>query len=129
MFGRPQPAGCLMSAEHPRVPKQGELHMFDPKWRRAFGLMLLATLAVATHAVTADKPKGKPGAGPPGAEAAGPGDKPYQDWKKVTKDAEVQKGFLTLYKKRENLYLELRPDQLDKPVLGIFSFGKGIGSN
>ena len=38
-------------------------------------------------------------------------------------------GDFTLYKKRENLYLELAPNQLDQPVLGIFSLARGIGSN
>ncbi|MFM9587524.1 hypothetical protein, partial [Streptomyces caniscabiei] len=26
-------------------------------------------------------------------------------------------------------YLELKPDQLDKPVLGVFSLARGIGMN
>src|ERR1044072_587200 len=113
----------------PGFPKQGELHMFDHKWRGALVLGVLVALAISSQVLAADKPKGKPGAGAPGAEAAGAGDKPYQDWKKVTKEAEGQKGLLTLDKKRETLYLELKPDQLHKPVLGIFSSGKGIGSN
>src|ERR1041384_3225953 len=122
-------AACRVSTVGgaPGFPKQGELHMFDHKWRGALVLGVLVALAISSQVLAADTPKGKRGEGARGAGAAGAGKKPYQDWKKVTKDAEVQKGFLTLYKKRENLYLELKPDQLDKPVLGIFSFGKGIG--
>ena len=90
-------------------------------------LVLYAFLLAALPARAADKPPaGKPGGAAPTAEDK---DKPYQDWKKVTKDAEVKRGFLTLYSKRENLYLELKPDQLDKPVLGIFSLARGIGQN
>jgi hypothetical protein len=63
-----------------------------------------------------------------GRRGAADKDKPYGDWKKVTKDAEVMQGFFTLYKKRENLYLEIAPDQMGKPVLGIFSLARGIGS-
>ena len=100
--------------------------MFAHEWRRALGVAALATLAVSTQSVAADKPKAMPQGGTPGADA---GAAPFQDWKKITKDAEVQKGFFTLYKKHENLYLELKPDQLGKPVLGVFSFAKGIGSN
>ena len=83
----------------------------------------------AARARQDDKPPaGKGAAAPPGAGAEDK-DKPYQDWKKVTKDSEMKKGFFTLYSKRENLYLEIRPDQLDKPVLGIFSLAQGIGQS
>ena len=91
-------------------------------------LVLIAALA-AWPAVAADKPPaGKPAGGAPPA-AGDEKDKPYADWKKVTKDAEVKKGFFTLYSKRENLYLELKPEQLDQSILGIFSLARGIGQN
>src|SRR5437867_2537387 len=89
-------------------------------------LALLVSMTLVMSASAAPTPKKGPG---PPAEAPGDKDKPFQDWKKVTKDAEISKGFFTVYKKRENLYLELTPDQLNKPVLGIFSFARGIGSN
>jgi hypothetical protein len=90
----------------------------------AVPLVLVAALLAAMPAIAAPKaPPAKP------AGAADEKDKPYQDWKKVTRDAEVKKGLFTLYHKRENLYLELAPDQLDKPVLGIFSLARGIGMN
>jgi len=101
---------------------------------RRFALTLAASAAVcallAPGALAAPKPKkgGKPDAAA-AAAAAGAADKPYGDWKKLTKDAEVIKGWFTLYRKRENLYMEIRPDQLDKEFLGIFSFARGIGSN
>jgi uncharacterized protein DUF4953/uncharacterized protein DUF5117 len=86
---------------------------------------LVASLLLALPALAADKPP----AGKPAGAAPDDKDKPYGDWKKLTKDAEVKKGFFTLYSKRENLYLELKPDQLDKPVLGVFSLARGIGMN
>jgi Met-zincin/Domain of unknown function (DUF5117) len=96
-------------------------------------VLLILTLAGGNAFATVgvpDKKGGKPGkGGDAAAVAAAAADKPFTDWKKVTKDAEMKKGFLTLYKKRENLYLELKPDQLDKPVLGIFSFARGIGQS
>lgn len=98
--------------------------------RSLLALILLALLA--TPAPADKKPSGKQGdaaAASAAAAAAGEKDKPYGDWKKLTKDSEVMKGFLTLYKKRENLYLELRPEQMGKPILGIFSFSRGIGQN
>jgi hypothetical protein len=97
---------------------------------RRIAVRALAALALLTLIVPAAqaKKKDKP-AEPAPAAAAAPADKPYGDWKKLTKDAEVMKGYITLYKKRENLYADLSPDQMDKPVLGIFSFARGIGQN
>jgi len=86
-------------------------------------LPLAAVLAALLVAPALAAPKKKPGA----AEAPAPADKPYQDWKKVTKDAETKKGFFTLHQKRENLYLEIKPDQLNKPFLGVWSIARGIG--
>lgn len=93
-------------------------------------LALLALLLFALPAIAADAkpPAGKPPAGKPAAPADDK-DKPFQEWSKVLKDATTMKGFFTLHRKRDNLYLEIRPDQLDKPMLGIFSFASGIGSN
>jgi len=91
----------------------------------AIPLALTALLLAALPALGAPKAP----AGKPGAAAADDKDKPYGDWKKLTKDAEVKKGFFTLHSKRENLYLELAPEQMDQPVLGIFSLARGIGMN
>jgi hypothetical protein len=90
------------------------------------GLALLSTLSFPASSFAKDKPS--PAKGGDAAPAAAP-EKPYGDWKKLTKDAEVMKGFITLYHKRENLYAELRPEQMGKPVLGIFSFARGIGQS
>ncbi|HKQ59530.1 MAG TPA: zinc-dependent metalloprotease, partial [Candidatus Eisenbacteria bacterium] len=93
-------------------------------FRSAAMFFVLALLVATQPSLGAPKPPaGKP------AGAGDDKDKPYQEWKKVTKDAEVKRGLFTLYQKRENLYLELAPDQLDKPVLGIFSLARGIGMN
>src|SRR4030095_8778399 len=69
------------------------------------GVALLTALVLPVASFAKDKPAPAKGdaAAPPAA------DKPYGDWKKLTKDAEVMKGFITLYHKRENLYAELRP--------------------
>ena len=97
--------------------------------RALCALVLATTFTGALEAHAADSPHGTPAGGAAGAAAAASAaaagdksDKPYGDWKKLTKDAEVMKGFFTLYKKRENLYLELQPEQLDKPFLSIVSY-------
>jgi len=96
---------------------------------RAIPLSVLLTLALALFIVPAALAKKSDDKPAPDAAAAAAADKPYGDWKKLTKDAEVMKGFITLYKKRENLYAEIRTDQMNMPVLGIFSFARGIGQN
>ena len=101
-----------------------------PQIRPLVVLALLALLCTAPAAGAATPaPAGKsgtPGKGDPESEDK---DKPFRDWKKVTKDAVVSHGYFTVHRKRDDLYLEIRPDQLDQPVLGIFSFARGIGSN
>lgn len=86
-------------------------------WAMAIALMMIPALAFA-----APKQKGNDKAAAPAAPES-----PYGDWKKLTKDAEVKKGLFTLYQKRENLYAEIRKDQLDTPVLAIWSIARGIG--
>ncbi len=96
------------------------------RFLRRLPLFTLAIALLVTSSVAFAAPKQKPDG--KGAEAgAGEKDKPFQDWKKITKDTETMTGFFTLYQKRENLYLEIKPEQLNQPVLGIFSLSRGIG--
>lgn len=98
-------------------------------------LVAFTLLTFASVALAADKPKGgkggKPGGPPAGAAAApgAPGDKPFAEWSKLTKDAEQKKGFFTLWKKRDNVYLEIAKEQLEQPFLYVVSLSRGIGSN
>ncbi len=92
-------------------------------------LLLIATLfgAVASAPAAAKpKPSDKDKAA---AAAAASAEKPFTDWKKLTKDAERKPGFMTLWRKRDNLYLELSKDEFEKPFLYITSLSRGIGSN
>ena len=99
--------------------------------RALTSLLLLAVLALPAAADKKKDDQGKPADAQAAAAAAAAGDKdkPYGDWKKLTKDAEVLKGYFTVYRKRESLYLEIRADQFNQPILGIFSLARGIGSN
>ena len=90
-----------------------------PRALLALAFAASCALAPAAFARAADAP----------APAPEKPDKPYGEWKKLTRDAEVKKGFFTLYHKRENLYLELKPAQMNAPFLSIVSFARGIGSN
>jgi len=66
-----------------------------PRALLALAFAASCALAPAAFARAADAP----------APAPEKPDKPYGEWKKLTRDAEVKKGFFTLYHKRENLYL------------------------
>src|SRR5262249_6138322 len=94
-------------------------------------LVALASPAAAKKKEQPPKDAGKPAAAaaPAGGAPGAPGDKPFAEWAKFTKDAEQTKGFLTYWKKRDNLYVEVAPDQLEKPFLYVVSLSRGIGSN
>ncbi|MCC6650478.1 MAG: zinc-dependent metalloprotease [Candidatus Eisenbacteria bacterium] len=86
----------------------------------AFALLALP----AAPAAFAAPPKPAAGAAAPAAP-----DKPFAEWKKTIKDAEEKKGFFTMWKKRDNLYLELKKEQFNKPFLYSVTYSRGIGSN
>ncbi len=88
-------------------------------------LSLSVALGVSIAAAAPAPSKGKPG----DSSAAGIPEKPFGEWKKVTKDAELKKGFFNLYKKRDILYLEVTKQQLAQPFLYVVSTKRGIGSN
>ena len=113
-----------------------ELSMRPSRARRTLStaviLIAAASLAGCAASNTAKAPASaaaRPAGAAPAGAAGAAADKPMQEWKKITKDAEKIPGYLTLWKKRENLYLELPKEMLNVPVLGIFSFGRGIGDH
>ena len=107
-------------------------HVF-PSWPARLvaiiGALLLLPLLASGADAKKKEPEKKPDDKSASASPAAAPESPYGDWKKLTKDAQVMKGFITLYKKRENLYAEIRPDQMGMPILGIFNFARGIGQN
>jgi hypothetical protein len=54
-------------------------------------------------------------------------DSPFADWSKTTKDATKKEGFFTQWVKHENMYWEIRKDQLKKPFLFNAAYARGIG--
>jgi hypothetical protein len=58
-----------------------------------------------------------------------PGDteKKYEDFDKVVKGAKIYEGLFRLHHKDENLFVEIRPDQLDKPFLCPIAIARGAG--
>ncbi len=74
------------------------------------------------YAVELQKKKKKPG--PPPTK---PKFKPWDEI--VTKDHKKVEGLLTFYTKGEEVLLEIKKDDLDKPMLAILSISQGIGSD
>ncbi len=71
-----------------------------------------------------DKAEAKPAA----QQTAAKKKKEYEDFNKVTEDSKKYQGYFTLYQKKENLYCEIKPSQLEKPFLLMASIARGIGS-
>ncbi|HXV15002.1 MAG TPA: zinc-dependent metalloprotease [Candidatus Krumholzibacteria bacterium] len=63
----------------------------------------------------------------PGPPPSKPKFKPWDEI--VTKDHKKVEGLLTLHTKGAEVLLELKKDDLDKPMLAILSLSQGIGSN
>ncbi|MEK7449353.1 MAG: DUF5117 domain-containing protein, partial [Planctomycetota bacterium] len=52
--------------------------------------------------------------------------KPFPE---ITKEAEILKGLFNIYKKKEHLYWEIRPEQLTENYLLVSTVEKGVGFN
>ncbi|MCY3550627.1 MAG: zinc-dependent metalloprotease [Candidatus Poribacteria bacterium] len=55
--------------------------------------------------------------------------KEFQDFAKVTEDSKSYQGFFKLYQKKENLYCEIQPAQLNQPFLFLITISGGMGNN
>ena len=101
---------------------------------------LALTLVSAAGAPAFAKSKPLPDGAPPGnqnkssdsskdsKDAKGaPGEPAFAEWSKVTKDAVRKDGLFATWTKRENIYWEIRKDQLKKPFLMNAHFARGIG--
>ena len=53
--------------------------------------------------------------------------KEFPDFSKVTEDSKSYQGFFKLYQKKENLYCEIQPAQLNQPFLCMISLARGLG--
>ncbi|MFZ6743434.1 zinc-dependent metalloprotease [Undibacterium sp. JH2W] len=61
---------------------------------------------------------------PAAAPAPAPGLRPF---KEIVKDAKELKGFFNLYQKDEKVWIEIRPEQFDKPFLFTYNIPNSIG--
>lgn len=66
-------------------------------------------------------------AGAPVAAAAAAPAGPLKPFKEVIKDSKELKGFFTLHQKDEKVWLEIRPEQFDKPFFFSYNVPNSIG--
>ena len=91
---------------------------------------VLAASPAPANGAAAANPAGapQPGAGAGAAAAARPGEppppRPFAD---VVRDAKETKGLLGVWQKDEKVWLEIKPEQLDKPLFFGFSLQSGLG--
>jgi hypothetical protein len=95
---------------------------------------VVVSLSCAAHAAMPanQAPAPAPSAAKPAAAGQGKPDTtkpslPWKPWAEVTKDAQVVPGLFTGYLKRDNVYLVLKPEQLDKDYLLVTQLSQGIG--
>ena len=60
-------------------------------------------------------------------EAGAKKKKEFEDFTKVIEDSKSYDGFFKLYEKKQNLYCEIQPAQLDEPFLCMISIARGLG--
>ena len=82
-------------------------------------LILIGGYCLSVSAQEAAKPETQ--------AAAAQKKKEFEDFSKVTEDSKSYQGFFKLYEKKENLYCEIQPSQLDKPFLCMISLSRGLG--
>ncbi|WP_338847322.1 zinc-dependent metalloprotease [Massilia sp. W12] len=93
-----------------------------------FALSALAAsfcLAFAAHAQESPAPAA--GAAAPAAAARPPAPGEAKPFKDVIKDAKEQKGFFNVYQKDEKVWIEIRPEQFDKPFFFSANVPHSIG--
>ena len=85
-------------------------------------LILIGAYCFSVSAQEAAQP-----AKPAAQEAPAKKKKEFEDFAKVTEDSKSYDGFFKLHQKKENLYCEIQPSQLDKPFLCMISVARGLG--
>ncbi len=85
----------------------------------------LAQAPALTPAPNGPGPAGPAGAAAPAAAPTPPGQpRPYKD---VLKDAKAIPGYFTLHQKDEKVWIEIKPEQFDKPFFFSINIPRSIG--
>jgi hypothetical protein len=89
--------------------------------RRLPSVLAVAALTLGFFAQAEPPSKQSPG------HTSGDSEKQFEDFDKVVKGAKEYDGLFKLYQKDENLYAEIRQDQLGKPFLCPIAIARGAG--
>lgn len=94
--------------------------------KRLFTLLICSIFmsSLSLPIIAQEKTEAKPAA----QQTAEKKKKEYEDFSKVIEDSKSYQGYFTLYQKKENLYCEIQPSQLNKPFLLMASIARGIGA-
>lgn len=97
---------------------------------KTLNLALLCALGSAAYAQTPPPANGAPAT--PGAPASAtpvqaPAAGPLKPFKEIIKEAKELKGFFTLYQKDDKVWMEIRPEQLNKPFFFAYNTPNSIG--
>ena len=87
-------------------------------------ICLIFVSSLSLPIIAQEKTEAKPAA----QQTAAKQKKEYEDFSKVIEDSKSYQGYFTLYQKKENLYCEIQPSQLNKPFLLMASIARGIGT-
>lgn len=88
--------------------------------------LLIATMVTTLLAACASG-AAKPATTPTAQADTSKKDIPWKPWAEVTKDAQQLHGLFTAYLKRDNVYLDLKPDQFDQDLLLVTELSQGLG--
>jgi hypothetical protein len=86
------------------------------------GCLLLALQVAGAQPVSPPATNAPPGA--PGAPSAPPSK--YKDFVETTRGFERQDGLFTLYRSNETLYAEIKPQQLNQPLIAPMTIARGM---
>lgn len=78
------------------------------------------------HAVASAAP-GAPAPAAPGTAAPTPTPSPHKAFADVIKDAKEEKGLFTLYRKDDRVWIEIAPEQFDRPYFMSVNLSQGLG--
>jgi hypothetical protein len=92
-------------------------------WSTIFSCAIVVALGGVRMTAAQAPPAHAPNPAPPAAKPGEP--KKFQDFNELTKDSKKYDGFITLHEKEQHLYAEIKPNQLEQPILAPIVIARG----
>lgn len=94
--------------------------------RGAAAVACLLALAGCVRVYPPEQPR--PASPPGGAQRSSESSEPFKPWDEATKDTRAIDGFFRTHLKRDNtLFLEIKPEQLEKDFGMVLHYSRGVG--